>query len=296
RARPGPKLAGRDPGGLALRCLLVEVRLAVDPVRIPLQGEGPLAQMRHDHVSDLGVVLRKVALRHTVAGEQDALGMRQPDGAVSDLDLLGRHQAQMMLISGKVEPMSVVSVDRATGVLVVEDRKLFPIVLSNGPPLGAKAPSGQDALAELAAGGANFIRAGRSIWSLESVDEQIAAEQQVLDAAAAQGLHCWLQLGNVPDLPAGAFAAKEQLLTRIVGQLKDHPALGAWKGVDEPANPNRPARVPAAGLVRAYRTLRQTDPDHPVVITQAPVSTLAQLVPYRPAFDITRAHIYPVPY
>jgi hypothetical protein len=192
--------------------------------------------------------------------------------------------------------MSAVEIDRATGALVVEGRKLFPIVLSDGPPLGAKAPSGQDALAELAAGGANFIRTGRSIWTPESVEQQIAAQREVLDAAAANGLHCWMQLGNVPDLPAHALAAKEQLLTEIVGQLKDHPALGAWKGVDEPANPNRPARVPAAGLIRAYRTLRETDPDHPVVITQAPVTTPAQLVPYRPAFDITGADIFPVSY
>jgi hypothetical protein len=192
--------------------------------------------------------------------------------------------------------MSVVDVDRATGALVVAGDKIFPLVLSDGPPLGAKAPNGEDALAELAAGGANFIRAGRGTWSLESIEQQIAAERAVLDAAAAHGLHCWLQLGNAPDLPAGGLAAKEQLLTEIVGQLKDHPALGAWKGVDEPANPNRPARVPAAGLVRAYRKLRQTDPDHPVVITQAPVSTPAQLAPYRPAFDITGADIYPVSY
>ena len=192
--------------------------------------------------------------------------------------------------------MSVVAVDRATGALVVEGRKLFPLVLSNGPPPGAKAPSGKDALAELAAGGANFIRAGRPNWSLESVDQQIAAEREVLDAAAAHGLHCWLQLGNVPDLSAGGLAAKEQLLTRIVDRLKDHPALGAWKGIDEPANPNRPARVPVAGLVRAYRALRKADPDHPVVITQAPLGTVAQLTPYRPAFDITGADIYPVSY
>ncbi len=192
--------------------------------------------------------------------------------------------------------MSLVEVDHATGALVVEGGKVFPLVLSNGPPLGAKTPDGEDALAVLAAGGANFIRAGRPIWTPESTDQQIAAVREVLDAAATHGLHCWLQLGNVPDLPARGLAAKEQLLTRIVGELKDHPALGAWKGIDEPANPNRPARVPVAGLVRAYRTLRETDPGHPVVITQAPLGTAAQLAPYRPAFDITGADIYPVSY
>jgi hypothetical protein len=192
--------------------------------------------------------------------------------------------------------VSVVAVDRATGVLVLEGRKVFPLVLSNGPPSGAKAPSGGGAFAEIAAGGANFIRVGRPNWSLESIDEQIAEEREVLDAAAAHGLHCWLQLGNVPDLPARALSANKQLLPKIVRQLKDHPALGAWKGIDEPANPNRPARVPVAGLVRAYRTLRTTDPNHPVVITQAPVGTAARLAPYRPAFDITGADIYPVSY
>ena len=192
--------------------------------------------------------------------------------------------------------MSVVEVDRATGALVVEGRTVFPLILSDGPPLGAKAPDGADALAELADGGASFIRTGRPVWGPESIDKQIAAEREVLDAAAAHGLHCWLRLGNVPDLSARAPAAKGRLLTRIVGELKDHPALGAWKGIDEPANPSRPARVPAAGLVRAYQKLRETDPSHPVVITQAPVGTAAQLVPYRPAFDITGADIYPVSY
>ena len=192
--------------------------------------------------------------------------------------------------------MSVVAVDRATGALLVEGRKVFPLVLSNGPPLGAKAPDGGDAFAEVAAGGASFIRVGRPHWSLESIDQQIAAEREVLDAAAEHGLHCWLQLGNVPDLPARTLSPNRRLLTNIVAQLKDHPALGAWKGIDEPANPNRPARVPAAGLVRAYRTLRAADPNHPVVITQAPLGTAAQLTPYRPAFDITGADIYPVSY
>jgi hypothetical protein len=192
--------------------------------------------------------------------------------------------------------VSVVHVDRATGALVVEGRKAFPLVLSNGPPVGGKAPSGEDGLAEVAAGGANFLRVGRPDWSLDSIEQQIAAERDVLDAAAAHGLHCWLQLGNAPDLSARVLAANEQLLTGIVGELKSHPALGAWKGIDEPANPHRPARVPVAGVVRAYRTLRATDPSHPVVITQAPVGSLARLKPYRPAFDITGADIYPVSY
>jgi hypothetical protein len=191
--------------------------------------------------------------------------------------------------------VSVVSLDRS-GALLVDGHKLFPIVLSNPPPVGGKTPGGGDAFAEIAAGGASFIRAGRPDWSLQSLEEQLAAERDVLDAAAAHGLHCWLQLGNVPDLPERVPAATEQLFTNLVEGLKDHPALGAWKGVDEPANPNRSARVPAARLERAYRKLKELDRAHPVVVTQAPVGTLAQLTPYRPAFDITGADIYPVSY
>jgi hypothetical protein len=192
--------------------------------------------------------------------------------------------------------MSVVAVDRLSGVLLVDGRRVFPILLSTGPPSGGLAPSGREALAEVAAGGASFIRTGRPDWSLGSIDQQIALERGLLDAAAAQGLHCWVQLGEVPNLSGRALAANEHLLTSIVGQLKDHPALGAWKGVDEPANPNRPAPVPAAGLVRAHRELNALDPAHPLVIIQAPIGTLAELIPYQPAFDITGADIYPVSY
>jgi hypothetical protein len=48
--------------------------------------------------------------------------------------------------------------------------------------------------------------------------------------------------------------------------------------------------------VRARTKLRAIDPDHPVVIIQAPLGTVASLTPYRPAFDITGADIYPVAY
>ncbi|PWU18209.1 MAG: hypothetical protein C5B48_14975 [Candidatus Rokuibacteriota bacterium] len=193
--------------------------------------------------------------------------------------------------------MSTVAIKRATRTLTIDGNPVFPIVLTNPPPPGAKAPSGRDALSELAAGGASFIRTGRPDWSLQSVDEQLAAERARLDAAASHGLHCWPWLGDVPNLPpAGATpSAKEQLLVKIVNDLKGHPALGLWKGVDEPANPG-PGRIPAAGLVRAYKRVKQLDPGHPLVIIQAPRGTVADLVPYRPAFDITGADIYPISY
>jgi len=192
--------------------------------------------------------------------------------------------------------VTAVSIDQSTGCLLIDGAKVFPIALSNPPPLGGKTPSGTDGWAEVAGAGVNFIRTKLIQWDLAQIDAQIAQETTVLDAAAAKGFHCWLQLGEIATLPTSSGSPNEQMLTRIANGLKGHPALGVYKGVDEPANPNRPSPVPAPGLVRAYQKLRALDPDHPVVITQAPLGTAASLTPYRPAFDITGADIYPVSY
>jgi hypothetical protein len=183
-------------------------------------------------------------------------------------------------------------IDSATGVLLVGGAKLFPLILSNGPPPAGSAPSGRNGLAEVAAGGINMIRTGSGAWSLEFAEGQIAAERAVLDAAAAHRLHCWTWLGRVPNLPAQTGSANEQLLLKIVDALKSNPALAAWKGVDEPAL----GSVPVAGLARAYERLRALDPDHPLVIIEAPLGTVATLAPYSAALDITGADIYPVSY
>jgi hypothetical protein len=185
--------------------------------------------------------------------------------------------------------MSVVAVDPATGSLTIDGRKVFPIALAQPPPVGGQTPDGRDAWAEVASGGVSFVRTAAIPWSAAQVDAQLAAERQVLDAAAAHQLHAWLQLGGIADIPP---AANEQLLVTIANGLKDHAALGVYKGVDEPAN----SGIAAAGLTTAYQKLKQTDPSHPVVITQAPLGTEAGLEPYRPAFDITGADIYPVSY
>ena len=190
--------------------------------------------------------------------------------------------------------MSTVAID-STGCIVIDGQKVFPTGLSEAPPLGGKTPDGRDAWAEVASAGANFVRSGFRDWSLAQIDSQIATERGRMDAAAAHGMYCWPRLGNAGDLPTatgGQPSVPEQLLVRIANGLKTHPALGAYKGVDEPAC----GGVAPAGLTRARTKLRTIDPDHPVVITQAPLGSVASLVPYRPAFDITGADIYPVAY
>jgi hypothetical protein len=188
--------------------------------------------------------------------------------------------------------MGVVGIDDATGSLLIGGKKVFPIVLSNGPSPSSVTPSGRNGLAEVAAAGVGFLRTGSGNWTPEFVAGQIQNERKLLDAAAAHGLRCWTWLGRLPNLPVQAGSTNEQLLTQVVNALKGHPALGAWKSVDEPAF----AGIPAAGLVRGYKRVHALDPNHPLVIIQAPRGTAAELAKYAPAFDITGADVYPVAY
>jgi hypothetical protein len=173
----------------------------------------------------------------------------------------------------------------------------FPIGLSNGPPPGRKAPSGRDGLAEVAAAGVTLVRTGRADWSLAQLDAQLAQERTALDVLAQHGLRAWLWLGDLTDLPPASGSPQEHALARVADSLQGHAGLGAYKGVDEPRNPFRGKDwIRPAGLVRGYRRLKQLDPVHPLVIVQAPLGTAAQLRPYRPAFDVTGADVYPVSY
>jgi hypothetical protein len=186
----------------------------------------------------------------------------------------------------------VVTLDPATGCLVIGGSSVFPIGLSEAPLPDGQTRDGRNAWAELAGGGVNFVRSGLRQWSLPQIDAQIAAERARMDAAVAHGMFCWPRLGNAGNLPATAGSTEEQILVRLANGLKAHDGLGAWKGADEPAW----GGVPAAGLTRARTKLRTVDPDHPVVIIQAPLQPVSTLTPYRPAFDITGADIYPVGY
>jgi hypothetical protein len=189
----------------------------------------------------------------------------------------------------------VVAID-PTGVLDVDGAKLFPLGVSNPPPLGGRTAQGQDAFTELASGGVSFMRIGRGDWSLAQIDAQLAEARQSLDAAHAHGLHCWLWLGETAVLSGPNASENEQLLRRIVGAVKTHPGLGAYKGIDEPHNPFRPRPVDPVGMKKAYDLVKQLDAGHPLVVTHEPISSAASLKPYAAACDITGADIFPVSY
>jgi hypothetical protein len=62
-------------------------------------------------------------------------------------------------------PPSRVTIDPATGSLIVGGNKLFPIGLSNGPPPESTTPAGRNGLEEVAANGVSFVRTGIGGWS-----------------------------------------------------------------------------------------------------------------------------------
>jgi hypothetical protein len=196
--------------------------------------------------------------------------------------------------------MAAVAIDN-TGVLLVDGTKTFPIGFSEPPPVGGTTPNGVPALDELRNAGGTLIRVGphdfstpstAADWSLGDIDAQIAKVRVRMDEAQAHGMHCWLFLGKAPDLPTAAGSPQDQLLTRIVNAFKGHPALAAYKGIDEPLN----GGTAAAGLVRAYQRIKSLDPNHPVVIVQAPTKPAKQFNAYRPSFDVTGVDIFPVAY
>jgi hypothetical protein len=187
-----------------------------------------------------------------------------------------------------------VGIDGATGSLVVDGQKFFPIGLSNPPPPDSKTPAGRNGLEEVHANGVNVVRTGIADWSMAHADAQISKQEDFHKAIRDSGLLHWLWLGGVPDLPGpgGPAADSEGLLTKLVTAFRSDPALLAYKGIDEPQH----AGVAHEGLVAAYTKLKQVDPDHPVVLIQAPRGSAADLAPYRPAFDITGADIFPIAY
>src|SRR5690348_627155 len=89
-----------------------------------------------------------------------------------------------LIALGSLAPAASASTgyDPSTGVFLVDGQPAFPIGLSNAPPLGARAPSGGDALTVLAHKGVGVVRVGanNASWT-----EATLAGVQAWDRAAA---------------------------------------------------------------------------------------------------------------
>jgi len=172
-------------------------------------------------------------------------------------------------------------------VLVIDGKPVFPIGFTLPPPPDGKTPEGTDAIAELADAGATFMRTGAQAtnWDQPTIER----EQKYLDAAAKSGLHCmpFLREHSMVKTPED-----EATLRQLIARFKDHPGLGAWKGDDEPEWGKKPIEP----LARAKQVIKEVDPNHPVVIIQAPRGTVESLRPYNAAADVIGLDIYPISY
>src|SRR3954452_2000937 len=135
--------------------------------------------------------------------------------------------------------MTATTVDAATGNLLVGGKRVFPLGLSDPPPVDSTAPNGKPAWAEIASAGVNFGR-NYTVWTAAGAAEQLLAVGEQLEAAQRHGLQMWVALAGLDN-----NLGRQPLLNRIVNTLKAPPGLGVGKGADEPAH----GHIPPAGLV-----------------------------------------------
>jgi hypothetical protein len=174
-------------------------------------------------------------------------------------------------------------------VLLRDGLPAFPVGFTTAPAPGARAPSGRNAWAELAAGGMTFNRCGvpPGNWGREAE----ADLDRMLRTAARTGMLCAVYIPDLLVIRTGD-ADKEAELRRVVRKYRGHPGLAFWKGADEPEW----GKVPVEDVMRFYRIVHELDPAHPVWITQAPRGTVESLRGYDPAYDVAAVDVYPVSY
>lgn len=193
----------------------------------------------------------------------------------------------------------VTTVDRH-GTTLVDGRKVFPIVLAKGPERGGAAPSGVDALAEVASAGVNFLKIGPAggVWSDADTADALAWNRE----AAKRGLYTWINLSTLSRARPGSW--QETRLRRAIASLERDPsarAIGMWKGAEEPWR----YRIPPASLGFAYCVATSrgrggcagrppADKDHLWVTVQAPRGSPQALGRYSGVTDVHGVNHYPV--
>jgi hypothetical protein len=188
------------------------------------------------------------------------------------------------------------------GTVLVDGRKVFPIVLAKGPEPGMVTPAGADGLGEVADAGVNFFKTGPASrpWWEEDFTDAIAYNR----AAAQLGVYTWVNLATLadatPDTPV-----KDTRLRDVVRRLEADPsgsALAMWKGADEPWLAGfAPEELQYAYCVATSRGDDSwcggrpvADSDHLWVTIQAPRGDEEDLAPYTSRTDIHGVDHYPV--
>ena len=107
-------------------------------------------------------------------------------------------------------------------------------------------------------------------------DKYIETEEQKWFDAAAKPRNV------LPAVAEGTFddragsAEKRGDAKAVVNLFKDHPAMGCWKGADEPEWGSEYIEP----MQHMREQLRKLDPDHPIWIVQAPMGTVDSLREY----------------
>ena len=177
------------------------------------------------------------------------------------------------------------------GTVVLDGRRVFPIVLAKGPPA--------EGYPEVAAAGVNVLKVGPAgQWTDGDLERTIAENR----AAAASGLHTWVNLSAFAQMRPGGW--RESLLRHVVGSLEADPsaaAIALWKGADEPWRFRmRPASLRfayclATGRRREWCAWRDpVDRDHLWVTVQAPRAGVWSLAPYSAVTDVHGVNSYPI--
>ena len=100
-----------------------------------------------------------------------------------------------------------------------------------------------------------------------------------MDAFYAKGIYVIL------NLYAGTSSAGHEgqidSARLIVETAKDHPALFGWKIIDEPYQ----KRISEEEMIRAYKTVRDIDPHHPVYTDDSPKGSYSWLFKFCDIFD-----------
>jgi hypothetical protein len=204
----------------------------------------------------------------------------------------------LTLFASSVLGATKVSID-PNGNLIINGKTIFPISVAVLPPVDGKTPTGGSAWEEFHEAGVNFARvAPGDVWDEHVWNSKgLQVARKYMDQLASAKMYAWMTLGGLSYVKSDN-ERQQAKLKQMIEMFKDHPALGGWKGADEPlwGNMNTHGKRPPSSIAVTYKLVHELDPDHPVLVLQAPRGTAAENAAYDPYLDITGMDIFPVSY
>lgn len=197
----------------------------------------------------------------------------------------------LALVFADAASAAVTRLDR-NGTILLDGKKVFPIVLAKGPPA--------DGLGTVAEAGVTMVKAGPAAgWT----DADLASTIEANRAAGAAGLTTWVNLSAYGAIRPGG--RREARLRDVVETLSADPsgsAIALWKGLDEPQR----NRIGSARLRFPYCFLTgrgdrrwcagrtPLDRRRLLVTVQAPRAGVWSLRPYGAVTDVQGVNSYPI--